>query len=71
MGKNFSLEEAMALAGTRQGQRLLSLARQTGGRELQQAAERGDVEAVKRSLSALMESPDFRALVRQLEDRHG
>ena len=71
MGKNFSMEDAMALARSRQGQQLLSMARQAGGRELQKAAESGDVEKVKKALSGLLESPDFRALMHQLEDRHG
>ena len=71
MGKNFSMEDAMALARSRQGQQLLSMARQAGGRELQKAAESGDVEAVKKALSGLLKSPDFRELMQQLEDHHG
>ena len=69
--QNFSMEDAMALARSREGQQLLSMARQAGGEELQKAARAGDVEAVKKSLAQLMQSPRFQALMRTLEDRHG
>ncbi len=69
--QNFSMEDAMRLASTRQGQQLLDMARQAGGETLQKAAASGDMEAVKAALGPLLASDRFRALMRELEDSHG
>ena len=69
--QNFSMEDAMRLASTRQGQQLLDMARQVGGEKLQKAAASGDMEAVKAALGPLLASDRFRALMRELEDSHG
>ena len=68
---NFSMEDAMRLASTRQGQQLLDMARQAGGEKLQKAAASGDMEAVKAALGPLLASQQFRALMEELEGRHG
>ena len=68
---NFSMEDAMRLASTRQGQQLLDMARQAGGEKLQKAAASGDMEAVKAALGPLLASQQFRALMEELEARHG
>ena len=68
---NFSMEDAIRLASTRQGQQLLSMAQKAGGENLQRAAAAGDMEAVKAALGPLLSSPQFRALVEELEGRHG
>ena len=69
--QDFSMEEALRMAQSRQGQQLLSMARQAGGETLEQAARAGDVEAVKAALGPLLQSPRFRALLEELEGRHG
>ena len=68
---NFSVADALRLASTRQGQQLIAMAKQAGGDSLQKAASAGDVEAVKATLGSLMQSPQFRALVEELEGKHG
>ena len=68
---NFSIEDAMRLASTQQGQQLLDMARQAGGEKLQKAAASGDMEAVKAALGPLLASQQFRALMEELEGRHG
>ena len=68
---NFSMEDALRLASTRQGQQLLSMAKQMGGENLQRAAAAGDMEAVNPALGPLLTSPQFRALVEELEGKHG
>lgn len=69
--QNFSMEDALRLAGTREGQQLLSLLRRAGGEDLQKAAASGDVDAIKAALGPLMRSPQFQSLMKELEGRHG
>ena len=47
------------------------MARQAGGEKLQKAAASGDMEAVKAALGPLLASQQFRALMEELEGRHG
>ena len=68
---NFSMEDAMRLASTRQGQQLIAMAKHVGGENLQRAAASGDVDAVRAALGPLLASPQFRALVEELEGKHG
>ena len=68
---NFSMADALRLASTRQGQQLIAMAKQVGGENLQRAAASGDVDGVKAALGALMQSPQFRALVEELGEKHG
>ena len=69
--QNFSMEDVRQLASSREGQQLLSLLRQAGGEDLQRAAASGDVGAIKAALGPLMRSPQFQALMKELEGRHG
>lgn len=67
---DFDMRRAMELAGTPAGQQLLSLLRSQSGPELQQAmnqAAAGDYKAARASLSRLMEKPEMRKLMKQLE----
>lgn len=66
------LETYAALAQSKQGQALLALLRQQGGARLDTAmaqAAKGDYAAAQAALSALLESPEAQALLRQLEGK--
>ena len=68
--KNFSMDDAMALAKSDAGQRLARLLQQTDGDALQQAANlaaAGDFRKASASLAALLDSPEAQALLKQLE----
>ena len=68
--QNFSMQEAMALARSDAGQRLLQLLQQTDSCALQQAADQaaaGDFRKAGASLAALLNSPEAQALLKQLE----
>lgn len=67
--QDFDVQKAMELAASPMGQQLLSLLRQNGGAELQQAIERassGDYAAAKESLSGLLASPEIQKLLRSM-----
>lgn len=66
---DFSMQDAMALAGTPLGQQLLTLAQQKGGKDLQKAMElaaEGNLEQAKQSISSLLEDPQIKALLSAL-----
>ena len=66
---DFSMQDAMALAGTPIGQQLLTLAQQKGGKDLQKAMEEaaaGNLDQAKESLSSLLADPQIKALLSQL-----
>ena len=68
--QNFSMQDAVRLAGTDAGQQLLRHLQQTQGDALQKAAAMaaaGDFRRAGASLAPLLESPEVRALLRQLE----
>ena len=68
--QNFSMQDAIRLAGTDAGQQLLRHLQQTQGDALQKAAAMaaaGDFRRAGASLAPLLESPEVRALLRQLE----
>ena len=69
--QNFSMQEALRLAHSDAGQRLLAMLSAAGGDSLKKAAAQGDVEAVKKSLGPLLQDPAFQALLKQLEGNHG
>ena len=72
--QNFSMQEALRLANSDAGQRLLALLRQSNDPGLRQAlseAAGGDYAKAKDSLAALMASPQIRQLLKELEDSHG
>ena len=69
--QNFSMQEALRLANSDAGQRLLAKVKSSGGPALEEAMASGDPEAMVRALSPLLASPEIRELLKQLEDRHG
>lgn len=65
----FSTEDIMALAGSPAGQQLLSLLQQSGGAQLQSAADKaaaGDLTGAKELLTPLLRDPKIRALLGML-----
>ena len=65
----FSAEQAMALAQSDAGKKLLALLQETNGEQLQKAMEQaaaGDFDQVKQTLSELLSSPQVRAMLEQM-----
>jgi len=63
------MAEAMQLANSDTGKKLLSQLRQTHGAELQQAMDQaaaGNYDQVRKAMSAAMQSPEIRAMLEQL-----
>jgi hypothetical protein len=69
--QNFSMQEALRLANSDAGQRLLAMLRSEKGSSVRQAATSGDPEAVKKALEPMLQSPELKALLKELEERHG
>lgn len=70
MSENISMEKAMKMAQSDAGQRLFQAMQAQDGPSLNQAmadAQNGDYEKVRQRLSAMLESPEVRALLRQLQ----
>ena len=68
--QNFSMQDAIRLAGTDAGQQLLQHLQQSQGEALQKAAAlaaSGDFRRASASLAPLLESEEIRALLQQLE----
>ena len=68
----FSTVDMMALAGSPAGQQLISLLRQAGGADLQNAMGRaaaGDMAGAKAMLAPLLADPRIQALLEQLGGR--
>lgn len=64
-----SLSEALRLAKSPAGQKLLQLLRQTGGNELQEAVSKasgGDYAQAKQAISSLLDNPEVRKLLEQM-----
>lgn len=71
--QGMNMQEAMKMASSPAGQRLLKLLQQENGAELQQAmssAAAGDYRNVKTALSQAMASPEVQALLRSLGGSH-
>ena len=65
----FSMQELSALAASPAGQQLLTILRQSGGTEVQQAiskAAAGDMAGAKELLSPILADPQIRALLNRL-----
>lgn len=65
----FPIQEAMKLAQSPAGQQLIKLMQQTGGTDLQSAAEKaaaGDYSQAKQAVQALMRNPEARKLLKQM-----
>jgi len=72
--QNFSMQEALRLANSDAGQRLLALLKQSNSQNVQQAmahAATGDYDKAKDALSSALASPEVRRLLKELEDSHG
>ena len=71
---DFSMQEALRLSRTPAGQQLLALLRQQGGAELQTViglASSGDYRAAQQLLSAMLDSPEAKTLLREMGEHHG
>ena len=68
--QNFSMQEALRLANSDAGQRLLAMLKTSGGPALEKATASGDREAMVKALAPLLSSPEVRALLKQLEGDH-
>ena len=69
--QNFSMQEAMRLAKSDAGQKLLAILKQSDGPQLNSAmaaAATGDYSSAMQALSSLLEREDVRSLLRQMED---
>ena len=73
--QGFSMEQAMQLAGTAQGQALLNQLQQQHGKALEAAvaqAQSGNYEQLQKTLQDFLTTPDGKALLQQLRGgRHG
>lgn len=66
---NFSTQDALRLAQSDAGQRLFALLKAQNGAQLNQAMEQaaaGNYEQAKQTMSALLASPQVRAILEQL-----
>lgn len=67
----FSMEDALRLAKSDAGQRLLAILKQSDGQQLEKArdsAATGDYSSAMQALSSLLEREDVRKLLKQLEE---
>lgn len=67
----FSAEQAMALAQSDAGKKLLALLQETNGNQLQKAMEQaaaGNYEQVKQTMSSLISSPEAKALLEKMRE---
>lgn len=68
--RDLSMTELMQMAQSPAGQQLLHILQQNGGKELQQAmakAALGDFAQAKKALSSLLNDPQARKLLEELE----
>ena len=69
--QNFSMQDALRLAKSDAGQRLLAILKQSDGQQLEKArdsATTGDYSGAMQALSSLLEREDVRRLLKQLEE---
>ena len=67
--QNFSMQEAMRLANSDAGQKLLALLKQSDSNQLQQAmaqASAGDYENAQQVLRSLLENSEIQTLLKEL-----
>ncbi len=72
--QNFSMQEALRLANSDAGQRLLALLKQNNGPNMQQAmqhAATGDYAKAREALSSALASDEVRRLLKELEGSNG
>ena len=68
--QNFSMQEAMRLANSDAGQKLLAILKDSDSAMLRQAmdeASAGNFENTQKALSSLLSSPQVQALLKELE----
>lgn len=66
---DFSIQQAMALAKTPAGQQLLAVLKKSGGEDARIAMEKaaaGELQEAKQAVSALLNNPEIRELLKQL-----
>ena len=71
MEQNLDLKQIMKLAQSPAGQQLIQLLQQQGGMQLQSAVQKassGNLQQAKQVLSALLDNPDVKKLLEQLEE---
>ena len=69
--QNFSMQDALRLANSDAGQRLLAILKQSDGQQLGKAmvsAAAGDYSSAMQALSSLLQREDVRSLLKQLEE---
>ena len=72
--QNFSMQEALRLANSDAGQRLLALLKENNSQNMQQAmryAATGDYAKAKEALSSALASDEARRLLKELEGSNG
>ena len=68
--QNFSMQEALRLANSDAGQRLLALLQQSDSKKLHQAADEaasGNYDQAKQTLAFLLKNDEVQKLLKQLE----
>lgn len=69
-----TIQEAMLLAKSPAGQKLLALLKSTGGNCVDQArqqAANGDMSQAKQTLSGLLASPEVQKLLKEMKQQNG
>lgn len=69
-----TIQEAMRLAKSPAGQKLLALLKSTGGNRVDQArqqAANGDMSQAKQTLSGLLASPEVQKLLKEMKQQNG
>ena len=69
--QNFSMQEALRLANSDAGQRLLAMIRSAGGDSLEKAARQKDMAAIQKAIGPMLNDPSIQALLQELEGKHG
>ena len=67
--QDFSMQEALRLAKTPAGQQLLAMLQRADAEKIRQVmdqASAGDMDQAKKSISALLDTPEAKALLAQL-----
>lgn len=66
---SFSIQEAMRIASTPQGQQLIAALKKNSGNDLENAlrkAQTGDYTEARKAITSLMDTPEIKALLKQL-----
>ena len=72
--QNFSMQEALRLANSDAGQRLLAILKQSDSSQMRQAVDQvssGNYDDAQKTLSSLLNSPEIRSLLKELGDPNG